>query len=90
MAGSDASCSPRACARFEASAYNFSPAAFSSVSKPPDDFFTKLRRFTPSENLALAEAMVLIVVAALPTGANAFLLAQRYHVGAEASGAAGS
>ena len=37
----------------------------------------------PAEQTAVA-----VVVAALPTGANAFLLAQRYHVGAEASGAA--
>jgi len=34
------------------------------VSKSPDSFFTKMRRFTPSENFALAEAMVLVVLAA--------------------------
>lgn len=35
-----------------------------------------------------AQAAVAVLVAALPTGANAFLLAQRYRVAAEQSGAA--
>ena len=34
------------------------------------------------------EVAVAVLVAALPTGANAFLLAQRYRVAAEQSGAA--
>jgi hypothetical protein len=34
------------------------------VKKRPDGFFTKMRRFTPAENFALAEAMVLVVLAA--------------------------
>jgi len=34
------------------------------VNKPRDGLLNKMRRFTPSENFALAEAMVLVVAAA--------------------------